>query len=323
MKDLLVEIAEASRRTILAQLLSGAKNVSEIVENTGMKQPNVSNHLSKLRSRAIVRSNKVGRQVYYSLATAEIANALEALLQQAHFPEVEQLSFPDAALRYAKAAVLSDESTCSEIVDSLLRHKVDLLGLYQHVLAESMTIVGTWYEVQAITVAQEHMASAITERMMSKVVHYASPLSPNATTVMLGCVPGNFHSIGLRMLSDYMRLSGYKTIYLGASVPIEAFISAVEQHKPILVMVSVATRESTELTLELVTRLRVLSASMGFLIGVGGRPVNENTKPFLTAGAHFTAKSLIEFSENIMPRIKNVLSKPTTRNGARHDLITN
>src|SRR5579862_7672418 len=61
-------LAEPSRRALLENLRFGRKSVTELVTATNLKQPNVSNHLAKMRQQGIVRAERIGRQVYYSLA---------------------------------------------------------------------------------------------------------------------------------------------------------------------------------------------------------------------------------------------------------------
>ena len=42
--DVFEELSEPSRRYLLKEMLDGPRNVSQLVESTGLKQPNVSNH---------------------------------------------------------------------------------------------------------------------------------------------------------------------------------------------------------------------------------------------------------------------------------------
>ena len=69
---------DASRLAILEVLRSGSRNVSEIVETTGLTQPNVSNHLSCLADCGLVRREQRGRYAYYGLSDPRVARLLEA-----------------------------------------------------------------------------------------------------------------------------------------------------------------------------------------------------------------------------------------------------
>lgn len=70
-------LSDPSRLQILETLLAGERTVSQIVEETGLSQPNVSSHLACLKDCGLVRSQQNGRHRYYSLADAEVAALLE------------------------------------------------------------------------------------------------------------------------------------------------------------------------------------------------------------------------------------------------------
>ena len=65
--------ADLSRLAILEALRDGERTVSEIVEATGLSQPNVSNHLSCLRECGLVTSAQQGRYVRYQLSDTRVA----------------------------------------------------------------------------------------------------------------------------------------------------------------------------------------------------------------------------------------------------------
>jgi ArsR family transcriptional regulator, cadmium/lead-responsive transcriptional repressor len=68
--------ADPSRLSILQTLVDGPRNVGEIVEATGLSQPNTSNHLNCLHDCGLVVREKRGRSVYYQLSDKRIATLL-------------------------------------------------------------------------------------------------------------------------------------------------------------------------------------------------------------------------------------------------------
>jgi DNA-binding transcriptional ArsR family regulator len=68
--------SDPSRLSILTALQSGALTVSEIVEATGLTQPNVSNHLACLRDCGLVSAEQQGRFVYYELSDKRVGRLL-------------------------------------------------------------------------------------------------------------------------------------------------------------------------------------------------------------------------------------------------------
>jgi DNA-binding transcriptional ArsR family regulator len=61
-------LSELSRLQVLCALKSGSKNVTEIMETTGLGQANVSKHLKILAQAGIVSRTPQGVSVYYEIA---------------------------------------------------------------------------------------------------------------------------------------------------------------------------------------------------------------------------------------------------------------
>jgi DNA-binding transcriptional ArsR family regulator len=66
--DFFKVLSEVSRLHIVCSLRSGAKNVTQIIEVTGLGQANVSKHLKILAQAGIVSRNQQGINVYYQIA---------------------------------------------------------------------------------------------------------------------------------------------------------------------------------------------------------------------------------------------------------------
>ncbi|KAB8145543.1 winged helix-turn-helix transcriptional regulator [Chloroflexia bacterium SDU3-3] len=69
--------ADPSRLAILDALRDGAKTVGEIVQATGLSQPNASTHLSCLWDCGLVTRTQQGRYVHYQLSDARVAALLD------------------------------------------------------------------------------------------------------------------------------------------------------------------------------------------------------------------------------------------------------
>ena len=76
---LLRGFADPSRLAILEAVRRGPRTVSQIVEATGLGQPNVSNHLACLRECALLCAHPEGLHVYYTLSDARVEALLAAV----------------------------------------------------------------------------------------------------------------------------------------------------------------------------------------------------------------------------------------------------
>ena len=68
---------DPSRLAILESLLDGPKKVGEIVQATGLTQPNVSSHLSCLRDCGLVSTQQQGQYVVCQISDARVNEILD------------------------------------------------------------------------------------------------------------------------------------------------------------------------------------------------------------------------------------------------------
>jgi len=71
-------LGDVSRLAIIEALRDGSHTVTEIVEATGLGQPNVSNHLGCLQGCGLVSREQRGRYAYYRLSDGLVSGLLQA-----------------------------------------------------------------------------------------------------------------------------------------------------------------------------------------------------------------------------------------------------
>lgn len=90
-------LANAKRQMILECLREGEVSVSEIAAQTGIPQATLSQHLSILRSRGVVRARRSGANIYYTIANPKILIAFD-LITEVMRESLEEQSRSAAAL---------------------------------------------------------------------------------------------------------------------------------------------------------------------------------------------------------------------------------
>lgn len=73
--DLCQILTDPIRLELLHLIGMGERTVGELVEATGLRQANVSQHLAVLRQRAIVNTRRTGTTIHYTLAYPQILDA--------------------------------------------------------------------------------------------------------------------------------------------------------------------------------------------------------------------------------------------------------
>ena len=79
--ELCKSLSDPKRLMILNELKDGPKSVSELAESAGLKQSNASQHIGVLRRAGVIKPQRDGNTVYYSLVTPKIAAACDMVRQ--------------------------------------------------------------------------------------------------------------------------------------------------------------------------------------------------------------------------------------------------
>ncbi len=85
-------LANDNRLVIVCTLANGEKNVSELEEILGIRQPTLSQQLARLRSDGLVETRRESKQIYYSLASKEAERVIRMLC----LPRKAQVAIKDS-----------------------------------------------------------------------------------------------------------------------------------------------------------------------------------------------------------------------------------
>lgn len=149
---------------------------------------------------------------------------------------------------------------------------MSLAALYQRVIAPAMHELGRLWEKGAITIADEHLATALTHRVLGALrpptfADQDFEEDSRKPRAMLATVQGDQHSLGLRMVADLLEDAGYQTIYLGADVPTAALLRAIETLAPDLLALSATMPRSARRLEEVVVTVNEEHDTLSVLIG--------------------------------------------------------
>jgi methanogenic corrinoid protein MtbC1 len=100
--------------------------------------------------------------------------------------------------------------------------------------------IGRLWQEDSISVAQEHIATAISQLVLSYLYPHIPRAPKTGKKVVVACVEGELHELGARMCADFLEMGGYDVRFLGASVPAGDLASVVERERPHALALSIA-----------------------------------------------------------------------------------
>ncbi|SEO71949.1 cobalamin B12-binding domain-containing protein [Actinacidiphila rubida] len=134
----------------------------------------------------------------------------------------ESRADPLAALRDDLWAAVTgrDEYQAADLVLGALDGGADAESVLLDVLAPLQAKVGAEWAANRLNVAQEHAASAITERVIGALAHHpATRTEPRLGRITVACVDQEWHALPARLLAEVLALRGWQVDFLGAQVP--------------------------------------------------------------------------------------------------------
>jgi methanogenic corrinoid protein MtbC1 len=113
-----------------------------------------------------------------------------------------------------------DEFSAADIVFTALDRGMDPETVLLDLIAPVQVKVGTEWAANRLTVAQEHAASAIAERVIAALAHHpATRTAPGLGRITVACVDQEWHVLPARLLAEVLTLRGWQVDFLGAQVP--------------------------------------------------------------------------------------------------------
>ena len=183
---------------------------------------------------------------------------------------------------------------CLALVESEINLDSDIKEFYQTIVYPAMYEIGLLWQNNMISVAQEHLASAIVQRLISEIYIKEHKSSTKYGLGVITAIANEYHEIGTRMVADVLELEGWDIKHLGANTPVEELVSFLKVQKPYFVVISATMPFNVNSVKEVIDQIRKIEALDDMKILVGGKVFNENPDLWEKVGADACGKSIQE-----------------------------
>ncbi|MDA3880061.1 MAG: cobalamin-dependent protein [Prolixibacteraceae bacterium] len=141
---------------------------------------------------------------------------------------------------FLDALLKGDMRKGSAIAKKYVASHDDIKNFYEHVIKPSLYKVGEMWEYNVITVAAEHLATAVSESIMNELYEYVISEERTPYKIVLGCIENEQHQVGVKMIADVFEMHGWDALFLGANTPTDDFISYIHETNPDLIGLSLS-----------------------------------------------------------------------------------
>jgi len=141
---------------------------------------------------------------------------------------------------YLSLLLNGKRNACSRIVQELIDQDIDIKTLYTDLFQKSLYAVGELWEFNKITVAKEHLVTAITDGLLNLVYPTLFLDKRTHKKAVISCVANEFHQIGGKMVADMFEIQGWDAHFLGANMPLDQMLQYLDEVKPDLLGLSLS-----------------------------------------------------------------------------------
>lgn len=175
--------------------------------------------------------------------------------------------------RFLAAQLAADRRAALHVVlGECLAAGLTIPEIHVGVIQEAQYELGRRWLAAGISVAEEHVATAIAQLAIALLDEQLPRARRRGTSVVLACPEGERHELGGRILTDLLEVAGYDVCLAGADVPTESLIHLVTLRRPRVVALSVSVPIYLPAAYETATRLRA-DFGPALVIVVGGQAV--------------------------------------------------
>ena len=170
---------------------------------------------------------------------------------------------------YQAALRAGDARTALGVVDELIDSGAEFDDICEEVLRPALYEIGQLWERAEISVADEHLAAAISETVLACIGAISTAPVDGEPRVLVCCTDGEGHALGARMVGETFAAADWSVHYLGASVPPDAVAGAVAARRPDVLALSTTMEANLPAAERTIAAVR--QAAPGVCVVVGGQ----------------------------------------------------
>jgi excisionase family DNA binding protein len=162
---------------------------------------------------------------------------LEFSIQTQNYNKISEIVF--------KKAIQADRAQLLDLLVYLVKHRISMSVIGDEIIRPAMVKIGDLWMANQLEINQEHLAS---QALLEAIIRLSPDLyrkPANGLTAVCACVEGDYHEIGLRIMSYVLECEGWSVSYLGTNTPFDTLVSFMKTTKPNLVCLSLTMEGRT------------------------------------------------------------------------------
>ena len=196
------------------------------------------------------------------------------------------------ALEYLVRALEGRRREAADLMRDAVGDGLTLVRAFDEVLSPAQREIGRMWHLGELNVAEEHLATSITQWVLNVLCFQEQPSMPNGRTLMAVGLRSNPHDMPLRFLADLHELDGWRSLFLGSEVPTLDLVQVVVSLDVDVLALSASLATHLPELKRLISNVRRSAEDSPVRFLVGGRAFEGQDDLFEVVGADAYAPDL-------------------------------
>jgi methanogenic corrinoid protein MtbC1 len=215
------------------------------------------------------------------------------------------LNLADMRDQYLQQQLRGDRRAALQFIETALREGASVNEVRCRIVQAAQREIGRLWLEDQITIAQEHMATAISQLALAHLFQRDEFRERVNRKVLVACVPGEHHEFPARLLADALEVAGYDVRFLGADVPLDSLQHSIETERPDVVALSMTMLFHLPALRETVSAVRAMK-KQGMFIAIGGSLFESSPTLSADIGADLVATDADDFIAQLANKLGTV-----------------
>ncbi len=159
--------------------------------------------------------------------------------------------------RLVQRLLAADQAGSWKVVEAAQASGMELRAVYTGMVIPAMRRIGEEWADGSVSIAQEHAATQVMLRIVSRLSAQISRRGVSKGTLVVGTPASELHVLALMIAADLIRLEGFEVLDLGSNLPAASFAeTAAVQQRLVAVGVSVTAPDQADSIRETIAELR-------------------------------------------------------------------
>jgi excisionase family DNA binding protein len=205
----------------------------------------------------------------------------------------------------------ADEPGAWGIIENCLSSGADPVELHHQLIIPALEQIGENWFAGEMQIVDEHTATAITYRVVSRLGPLMRGRGKPRGTIVLGAVAGDSHALAVSIVADLLRAARFNVIDLGGNSPVESFVDSIRSADQCRAVGISASVPADQLVRETVQGIRAAFPNLPVLLGGTGIRDSVHAEQLGSMGYAQTSRDIVPLFETAIKAVADAGSDAT------------